>query len=469
MSSRESNKEFTKSDEVPILDPRNLFIWQLRMKALMAAKKVLWTIQDHKKPPVVNAEHEATLNRAQKEEYRAEIERLSLLYPTDNAIAFDLLVRGITPHPEAMTVLYENATATAGQLWDQVDMRFNDSNLVGALQSKLAQFNSMDIDTAASERSPSFIGRISRALVEINQSGSGPGSKLSLDIHGVGRLKEGLLHDPRYKGICHVLRGQSEIKWAEAVKQLYAFERSEEATLGAKQSRTSRTSTPAQGPDHFDTLRRMLTDVIRGKREARKPYHLRVPGKAHYSSSQPKKKKRHLQCYICKGYGHRASECKKKKLVSAGKQERWHSQKPPGPGNNQMVNLRMLRHVPPLFDTSVDAAQMPSSPTSIVCFRAQVTPDTTSVQRNQAPDTGNGSEYESDSTGPPPLVSDTSDSDDDDDEYYLSFQQDLTTMARRAAIGRRRDLIQMIIINIIFVNINNILRRHVCKFYSHFF
>ena len=67
----------------------------------------------------------------------------------------------------------------------------------------------MLIDSATTEKGSRFADRLARAGLEINQSGSG--ELINMDIHGVSRLKEGLLHDPRYEVLCHVLRGQPNI------------------------------------------------------------------------------------------------------------------------------------------------------------------------------------------------------------------------------------------------------------------
>ena len=242
-----------KSSDVPRLNPAEYRLWRLQFLACLGAKKCRHVVEDQIESPQPDGDKVVRLRRENRLEdlakYLKHIEKLQKTHQDDNAMAYFNLVLACAGDYDAMTLVIMNEQDKgAYSLLKKLDARFDDYGQIGPLQAKIASFNAMAIDPK--ELATHFIGRVTRAQVAIMNSGSG--QDYSLDIHGVGRLKEGLLHDPRYKHICHVIRGQSNITWQEAVDQITAYEQSEALTIANASSKTSdAAATATLGPSQL--------------------------------------------------------------------------------------------------------------------------------------------------------------------------------------------------------------------------
>ena len=244
MDARERNNSTeynTGGRSPPMLDPNTFGYWKLRFRAHLAAKGVLYVVDEQKVCPEVDQTRVNSLRRqnrqAEAETYTSTMAKAKTDWIRDHAIAFNETVTSAGNNFDATTLIMQNKEETVSQLLTKFDERFGIEGQVGTIQSKVAGFNLMLIDTATKEKGSRFSDRLARAGLEINQSGSG--ELINMDIHGVSRLKEGLLHDPRYEVLCHVLRGQPNITWAQAVNQILDFERSNEVFLSSHTAKPS--------------------------------------------------------------------------------------------------------------------------------------------------------------------------------------------------------------------------------------
>ena len=371
-------------DYAPLLDLADYRTWRLRFLAYLGARRCRHVVEGETEPPApdpVNVARLESMNQPEVlEDYVKSFEKPARKWTDENAVAYNALLTSVGTNYEAMTVVIENPDVSCFKLLERFDERFDETGQLGPLQAKIAALHSMTIDPV--ETATRFIGRVTRAHMELARALSDNGSSFaSLDIHGVCRLKEGLLHDPRYSQICHVIRGQSEITWKEAVKQITSFEKTQAAAIAAATPAPTPRNSDGQLPPSLNTLRRLVADAVRSSKFKKKPHR---PFKKKFSPKHFSKKARSFKCYNCGAYGHRASECKKAKRAPHDKKQdqrktderesaRWRGPRESSVGETpQAFSFRMFRVV----------------------------------------DDGHTSDSDN---GPPPLVSD--DSSDDEDDY----------------------------------------------------
>ena len=114
--------QVTVSKEIafPFITPREFHTWKMRMNALLAAKRLLYTIKEMPKQPVLDQARIQALRRQRKEEEADGMvkahDELVTKWTDDNAAAYHYLLQACSQDYEAMTVVVENRDATAGGL-----------------------------------------------------------------------------------------------------------------------------------------------------------------------------------------------------------------------------------------------------------------------------------------------------------------------------------------------------------------
>ena len=180
----------------PALTPEALNLWLLRFRSYLASKGVLYVLDRMPTAPEVDQNRVNTLRRQRKEEeleeYTSTVEKQRSDWERDNAIVYNDLVTSCAADYDANTIILQHPNVTSAVLFKHIQARFDITGQLGTLQSKHAAFNAMLLDSSTKEKASRFIGRIARAGLELIHSGSG--DLIKLDVHGVSRLKEGLLH-----------------------------------------------------------------------------------------------------------------------------------------------------------------------------------------------------------------------------------------------------------------------------------
>ena len=365
----------------PKLKPDAYNFWKLHFRASQAAKGTLHVLEpDGNKMPVLDQSRVNSLRRQGKHEeadaYVSAFHTRLATWIRNNATCYNDLVTAGEDEYEARTAIMENVGATAAELLTQYDAIYDIKDNPAIIQSKVSAFTSMDMDSSSRELASKFAGRISRARLELIESGSEQ-EWVKLDIHGVSRLKECLIHDSRYASLGHVLRSQPNITWDEACRQIRDFERSNLLHLTSSSGSDSKPSARSLSDGQpVEKLCRMLSDVIEGKTTK--------PGK------RPENSRKHIQCYNCKGFGHMAAACKKKTPQRNKKRNgrshhpaksskrSWHSKpRKVNFASSTSPHLRMMRVVP--SDPSASMSDVSDSESAITSFSDEniVLPDDT--------------------------------------------------------------------------------------------
>ena len=333
-------KSYRDSKRAPPLNTEDYGYWKILFRAHLDALGILYTIDEDRPCPEVSQSHVSNLRRrnrdAEAEEYTSSQTKAKSKWIRDHAVSFNETLTACGTNYDANTIIMQNTDKKAKSIVTKLDERFGIEGQIGTIQFKVATFSNMLIDTPRRELASRYLGRLTRAGNEIN--GSGSGILIDFNIHGVSRIKEGLLHDPRYETLCHVLRGQPKLTWDETTNQILDFERSNEVFLSSDSARpaTSSSRAPTASPAE---LRRMVTksvrhEVNRWQKVQPKRSHRRGPKRPKPNPQPAKKNKKHLQCHHCKKYGHVQKECRQF-LALQNKDTPWHNAP-------RQVNLRFL-------------------------------------------------------------------------------------------------------------------------------
>ena len=340
-------KTYRDSKRAPVLDTENYSYWKILFRAHLDALGILYTIDEEVPCPEVSQTHVSNLRRrnreAEAEEYTSTQTKAKAKWVRDHAVSFNETITACGTNYDANTIILQNKDKKAKSIVTKLDERFGIEGQIGTIQSKVAAFNNMLVDTPRRELASRYLGRLTRAGNEIN--GSGSGTLIDFDIHGVSRIKEGLLHDPRYQTLCHVLRGQPKLTWDQASNQILDFERSNEVFL------TSDSAVPSTSAGHAPQaspaeLRRLVSAAV--KHEAKQWQTVGPRNRPRRNDKRPKrtgkppvKSKKDQRCNFCKKYGHFKAECRQFLATqnSTNKTaQAWHN-------NPRRVSLRLLQFV----------------------------------------------------------------------------------------------------------------------------
>jgi len=137
--------------------------------------------------------------------------------------AYGYLVKACESNESAMEVILDedNADLPAKDLLEALETRFYQGDIVGVVQAKLAAFHTLAIDSK--ETVERFINRILAARRELVELGC---DYVSKDVHCLGRLKEALLLDERFKATALTLQVNPQMTWDEGVRVLTALDAS---------------------------------------------------------------------------------------------------------------------------------------------------------------------------------------------------------------------------------------------------
>ena len=170
-----------------------------------------------------------------------------------NDRAYAALVKSVTYAPSALTVVLDNPAVTARDLYIRLQERFDQKEMTGVIQAKLVAFNSMVL--AGSEKAEDFINRLILAKIDLNNVGC---DYINKDVHCLGRLKEEMVSDDRFKDVSLMLSCAPDMTWDHAVRVVTAFE-SSRTTLAksAKSDTYSAGAGPSGKPEDVAAVRRM--------------------------------------------------------------------------------------------------------------------------------------------------------------------------------------------------------------------
>ena len=305
----------SKEIAFPWITPGEMQKWIILIRAHLGEKAVKYVIDTVTQRPYPDPERLAELRRAGDPaavvRYRKQIRKAATDWDAANLKAYGILVKACTLNSHAMTVVLAYPEDTAYDLLQRLIQRFDQSGMLGVKQAKLAAFNSMVLDN---ETAPEFVDRITRARIDLVGIGC---DYIDYDVHCLGRLKEGMLQDPRYKELCLNIRGLPECTWDRALELIYAHEISNPPTQ-AKASAPA-TATPADEPLTPAVVRRLIKQHgrDRGKKRAykgnKKPFK-QADGNQRSQNSQ--KKQWHARgarlCYTCGKPGHEMKDCRQR-------------------------------------------------------------------------------------------------------------------------------------------------------------
>ena len=145
MDTRERNNSTeynTGGRSPPMLDPNTFGYWKLRFRAHLAAKGVLYVVDEQKVCPEVDQTRVNSLRRqnrqAEAETYTSTMAKAKTDWIRDHAIAFNETVTSAGHNFDATTLIMQNKEETVSQLLTKFDERFGIEGQVGTIQSKVA-------------------------------------------------------------------------------------------------------------------------------------------------------------------------------------------------------------------------------------------------------------------------------------------------------------------------------------------
>jgi hypothetical protein len=300
---RESNKD----ESFPWISSNNMAKWDILLRAYLKPKKNADRALDEDRPSpdetklrrIVRAGGTGSGNQ-DLTLFRKQLRLSVKMWYKRNDIAYAALVKAAHYDPSAMTVVLDNAKATAKELMAKLKDRFDLGQMVGVVQSKLSAFNSMKI--ATSEKATDFINSIIMAKIDLNSLGC---SYIDKDVFCLGRLKEGLLADTRYKDVALNLSCAPDISWDRAVQVVMAFEASSPTlSKGGEMPKAGAESASSDGPVSFAAVRRLRARFDKKLRS------LKEKSGGHKGSTKT--------CNYCKKPGHLEAQCRAKKGSSGG-------------------------------------------------------------------------------------------------------------------------------------------------------
>ena len=319
-------KTESKDESYPWITPDEMPKWEILLMAHINAKKA----QDGltKTRPTVDEEklarlrpngRDTELSKAYQKEIRTKIK----LWEHKDALAYSIIVKACTYSPSAMTVVLDNAGVSAAQLHAKLKERFDQKDMVGVIQAKLASFNSMVL--AESETPESFVNRLIVARIGLNNLGC---DYIDKDVHCLGRLKEALMQDSRYKDVAINLSIAPDMSWERALKVVNAFETSHAARLLNSPEPTA--AKPKDQGDSDAMVRRLKAKFGRkikslqkriNRNDSKKGKTCNYCNKPGHFAAECRKKQRDNRgqetetrtCYNCGKPGHLAKDCKKRK------------------------------------------------------------------------------------------------------------------------------------------------------------
>lgn len=103
------------------------------------------------------------------ERYKKRFKKRVVPWRRRNALAYSVLVKECTYSPSATTVILDNPKASARLLFYKLKERFDQGDMTGIIESKLATFNSMVL--ANSETADNFINRLLLAKINLHSLG----------------------------------------------------------------------------------------------------------------------------------------------------------------------------------------------------------------------------------------------------------------------------------------------------------
>ena len=325
-----SAKENSKDESFPWITAGDMSKWHILIRAYLRPKKGDRALDSDR--PVLDPELLVSLlvngdETRRSSEYRRKVAHKVKLWVKRNDLAYAALVKAVTYAPSALTVVLDNPSVTAKELFDLLTRRFDQKDMTGVVQAKLAAFNSMTLDS--SEKAEDFINRLILAKIDLNNLGC---DYVDKDIYCLGRLKEGLLTDTRFQDVALNLSCAVDMTWDRAVQIVTAVEASRTTLKNGK----STTYTPqissgldtAEKGEHA-AVRRLRAKFgkqvkhLKGKLNAKykkycnychKSGHLEPECRDKIAKFGNNKKKEELRtCYTCGKPGHLAKDCHKRK------------------------------------------------------------------------------------------------------------------------------------------------------------
>lgn len=288
-----STKSETRDESFPWITPEEMPKWDILLKAYLSTKKVHDALSTPK--PAVDQQKLAGLlrNGAETREskaYEKEMKGIIKTWDDNDGMAYGIVVRACTLTPSALSTVLENPGVSAAGLYAALKDRFNQTDMVGVVQAKLAAFNSMVL--ADSETAEQFINRLIIARIGLNNLNC---DYIDKDVHCLGRLKEGLQQDERFRTLALNLSCATDMTWDRAVKIVTAYEMSN-ATRLADGGQKDPLGVSGTGVDtvrrlkqHFNKKIQTLTDKFE---------------KSGYKNGKA--------CTFCHKPGHTESECRSK-------------------------------------------------------------------------------------------------------------------------------------------------------------
>ena len=285
-------------NKVPTLDSNGMSKWKFLLKVHLDSKECGLTMDT--KRPIKDRSKFLSLKNAQGKhtkksvEYAQKVKKRAKAWDAIDRKSYAYVVKACEPNATAMEVVLaeENKSVTTKALVTKLIDRFSKANMVGVVQSKLAAFNTLEIQ--APEKTEPFMNRVLESRRELLGLGQ---DYVDLDVFCLGRLKETLMKDKRYVQLAMTLRSNAAVKWTEAVDICSAFDE----TM-APGEETKATAGPP-GNNVEESMRKLIekkfSDIKRnwkGKKNA---------------NIRPKKKD--FKCHTCGKVGHYARECRQNK------------------------------------------------------------------------------------------------------------------------------------------------------------
>ena len=338
----------SKDESFPWITTTDMSKWNVLLRAYLKPKKGDRALDSEK--PQVNEDLAQRLMEDGQEtrrsvEYRRKVAHRVKLWVNRNDRAYAALVKSATYSPSALTVVLDNAEATARDLYVKLQERFDQREMTGVIQLKLAAFNSMSL--ASSEKAEDFINRLILAKIDLNNVGC---DYVNKDVHCLGRLKEGMVSDERFKDVSLMLSCAPDMTWDHAVRVVTAFENYRTILAKSAKPDTYSSGTGASGkPDDAAAVRRMAekykkqVQSLRGKANNYKKKKCNYCGKLGHLEPDCRTKKaargksssgggESRICYNCGLTGHLAKDCRKRKRED-------------GPSDGGRSRARPTRHV----------------------------------------------------------------------------------------------------------------------------
>ena len=163
MSAKSSSKE---DDSFPWITTDDMPKWDVLLRAYLKPKSGGRAL-DYEKPTLdeyrvlelLQDGEETRESRAYRKKHTTRVKR----WNKRNAVAYAALVRATTYAPSALTVVLDNPEEDAKGLYEKLKERFDQGDMTGVVQAKLAAFNSMTLSSA--EKAEDFINRLILAKI----------------------------------------------------------------------------------------------------------------------------------------------------------------------------------------------------------------------------------------------------------------------------------------------------------------